>query len=168
LNVYLVNNLGATTAMVGWVTAASSLMALLTQSWLGKWVDRRGNIWVQAVLSFIIPWIPIAWMVATAAWQVIIINGIAGILWTGYTLASFNLLLEMAPGEVRAEANALFQVVIVGSATVAPIVGGHLADTIGYGPMFILSAVLRLLGAGAFVWWVARPAAQRARRLGAA
>ena len=164
LNVYLVNNLGASTAMVGYVAAAASLMALVTQQWLGRWVDRRGNIWVQGVLSFIIPWIPIAWMMARAAWQVVVINGVAGILWTGYGLASFNLLLDLAPVEARAEANAIFQIVVVGSAAVAPIIGGYLADAFGYKPMFILSAVLRLLGAAAFVGWVALPAARRARR----
>lgn len=168
LNIYLVNSLGATAAMVGWVAAASSLTALLTQAWVGRWVDRRGNIWVQGFLSVIIPWIPIAWMAATAAWQVIIINAVAGVLWTGYNLANFNLLLDLAPAEARAEANALFQLVITGSATLAPIAGGWLADTVGYHPTFILSALLRLVGAAAFLWWVARPAEQRARRLTAA
>jgi len=164
LNVYLVNDLGATTAMVGWITAASSLAALLTARWLGRWVDRRGNIWVQGALSFIIPIIPLAWMVARAPWQVFFINAMAGILWTGYGLASFNLLLDMAPEKARAEANALFQLVVAGSATIAPVVGGHLADAMGYRSIFILSAVIRSLGALAFVWWVARPAARRARQ----
>ena len=132
--------------------------------WQGRWVDRKGNIWVQGVLSFIIPWIPIGWMVATAAWQVVILNGVAGILWSVYGLASFNLLLDMAPVEARAEANAIFQLVVVGSAAVAPVVGGHLADAYGYNFIFILSAILRLIGAVLFVWWVARPAYQRARR----
>jgi MFS family permease len=149
--------------MIGWVAAASSLAALLTQQWLGRWVDRKGNIWVQGFLSFIIVLIPIAWLSATALWQIIIVNAIAGVLWTGHTLASFNLLLDLAPVEARAEANALFQLVIVGSATLAPVVGGYLADAFGYSPMFILSAALRLLGAVAFVWWVARPAALRAQ-----
>ena len=167
LNVYLVNHLGATTAMVGWVAAGASLSALLSQRWLGAWVDRRGNIWAQAVMSFIIPWIPLAWMSATAAWQVIIVNGVAGILWTGYNLASFNLLLELAPEKARAEAVALFQLVIAGSATIAPIFGGQLADVYGYQPLFVISTVLRLLGAVAFVWWVARPALKRARALAA-
>jgi MFS family permease len=165
LNVYLVNNLGASTAMVGYVAAASSLAAILTQQWVGRWVDRKGNIWVQGCLSFIIAWIPIAWTSATAAWQVVLVNAVAGILWTGHGLASFNLLLDLAPMEARAEANALFQLVIVGSAAIAPVVGGHLADLFGYRPMFVLSTVLRLLGAVAFLWLVARPAAQRARRL---
>jgi hypothetical protein len=82
---------------------------------LGGWVDKRGNIWVQGALSFIIPIIPLAWMAARAPWQVIIINAIAGILWTGYSLASFNLLLDMAPENALAEANALFQLVVAGS-----------------------------------------------------
>ena len=61
-------------------------------------------------------------------------------MWTGYGLASFNLLLDIAPEKARPEANALFQLVVAGSATVAPVVGGHLADAIGYRPIFILSA----------------------------
>jgi MFS family permease len=165
LNVYLVNRLNASTAMVGYVAGAASLTAILTQQWVGRWVDRKGNIWIQGVLGFVITWIPIAWMLAGAAWQLVIINGIAGILWTGYNLASFNLLLDLAPAEGRAEASALFQLVIVGSAAVAPIVGGRLADSFGYQPMFFVSTVLRLIGAVAFVWWVARPDARRAGRL---
>ena len=165
LNVYLVNDLGANTAMVGWITAASSLAALLTARWLGRWVDKKGNIWVQGTLSFIIPIIPLAWMVASAPWQVIIINAIAGILWTGHSLASFNLLLDMAPEKARAEAMALFQLVVAGSATIAPLVGGHLADAVGYRLIFILSAGIRILGALAFVWWVAKPAARRTQQV---
>jgi MFS family permease len=164
LNVYLVNDLGANTAMVGWITAASSLAALLTARWLGRWVDKKGNLWVQGTLSFIIPIIPLAWMAARAPWQVLIINFIAGILWTGHSLASFNLLLDMAPEQARAEATALFQLVIAGSAVVAPLVGGHLADGFGYKPIFVLSSALRIVGAAAFVLWVARPAAQRVRQ----
>ncbi len=165
LNVYLVNQLGASTAMVGYVAAAGSLTALLTQRWIGAWVDRRGNIFVQGLLSFIIPILPLGWMVATAPWQVVIVNAVAGIFWAAYNLASFNLLLELAPAEARAEAVALFQLVIAGSATLAPIVGGQMADAFGYKPMFILSAALRFVGAITFVWWVARPAARRARAL---
>jgi len=168
LNVYLVTHLGGTTAMVGWVAAAASLTTLLTQRWVGVWVDRRGNIWVQGLLSFIIPLVPILWMMATAAWQVVILNGVAGLLWAGYNLAAFNLMLDLAPSKVRAEAVALFQVVIAGSATLAPIIGGQLADAYGYQPLFIISALLRLLGAITFVWWVAWPALKRARLLAAA
>jgi len=151
--------------MVGWVNAAAGLSALLTQRWLGRWVDRRGNVWVQGVLSFILTGIPLAWMVAAAPWQVLIINAIAGILWTSYGLASFNLLLELAPEQARPEANALYQLVVAGSAVIAPMTAGYVADAFGYRPIFALSAAVRIVGAVGFVLWVARPATQRARKL---
>jgi MFS family permease len=161
LNIYLVNDLGGDTAMVGWVTAASGLTTILTLRPLGRLVDRKGNVWVQGVFSFIIPLIPIAWMLARAPWQVLIINGVSGILWAAYGLANFNLLLDLAPEPARAEATALFQFVVAGSAVIAPIIGGHVADAFGYQPVFIMSFTIRLLGALAFVWWVARPVGRR-------
>jgi len=163
LNIYLVSTLGADTAMVGWVAAAGSLAALLAQRRLGAWIDRRGNLWVQGVLSFVIVSLPLGWLAATAPWQVILVNAFGGVLWAGYNLASFNLLLELAPEKARAEAVALFQIVIAACATLVPILGGHLADLLGYRPLMAISAGLRLVAALAFVWWVARPAARRAR-----
>jgi len=167
LNIYLANDLGASTATIGWVTAASGLSVILTQRWLGLWVDRRGNIWVQGVLSFIIPAIPLAWMAATSAWQLVFVNAIAGVLWAGYGIANFNLLLDLSPSHARAEATALFQLVVLGSATVAPLVGGRLADAFGYPVLFLLSAGLRIAGAIAFLLWVARPALRRGPRIAA-
>jgi MFS family permease len=165
MNVYLVRELGANTAMVGWITAAGSLTSILTLRWLGRLVDRKGNTWMQGLMSFIIPLTPLAWMVARAPWQVMIINGIAGILWTAYSLASFNLLLELAPEEARPEATALFQLVVAGSAVIAPLVGGYLADAVGFRPILAISGAVRMVGALTFFWWVARPAARRAGRL---
>jgi MFS family permease len=63
--------------------------------------------------------------------------------------------------EARAESYALFQIVIAASATVAPLLGGRLADAFGFPPIFILSCMLRFVGAGVFLWWVARPALRR-------
>ncbi len=163
LNLYLVKTLGADTAMVGWVAAAASLAALLTQRRLGAWIDRRGNLWVQGALSFVIVSLPLAWLSSTAPWHIVIVNAIGGVMWAGYNLASFNLLLELAPEKARAEAVALFQIVIAACATLVPILGGHLADLFGYRPLMAISAGLRLLAALAFVWWVARPAARRAK-----
>jgi MFS family permease len=165
MNVSLVHDLGADTAMVGWITAAASLTSILTLRWLGRLVDRKGNTWVQGLMSFIIPLTPLAWMAARAPWQMIFINGIGGILWTAYNLASFNLLLELAPEEARPEATALFQLVVAGSAVVAPLVGGYLADAVGYRPILAISGAIRMVGALTFILWVARPALQRAQRL---
>jgi len=164
LNIYMVSDMGATLTMVGWVNAAASFTAIFTQRWLGRLVDRRGNTWMQGTLSFVIVLIPLAWLVARSPWQLVVINAVAGILWTGHGLASFNLLLDLAPESARAEATALYQLVIAASGVIAPMAGGYLADAFGFKSMFALSAILRILGALMFLIWVAKPPARRLLR----
>jgi MFS family permease len=166
-NVYLVSKLGANTTMVGLLASVTTVFALITQGRWGRLADRRGNLWIMGVTGLLIPFLPLMWAIVAAPWQVIFINLGAGILWTGYNLASFNLLLEMAPHDARADAAALFQFVVVGAAILGPLAGGYLADAIGYQPVFLLSAAWRWLGIFAFLWLAARPAA-RARKLAAA
>lgn len=156
-NVYLVGPLGASTTMVGLVNAAMPLAALISQRWLGRLIDRRGNVWVQAICVLPIPLFPLMWMFVTAPWQVILINLPAGLFWTGFNLTTFNLLLELAPAEARADSAALYQFMVVGAAVIGPLIGGYLADLYGFRAAFGISAFGRLLGALAFLWWVARP-----------
>ncbi len=156
-NVYLAGPLGASTTMVGFVNAAMPFAALLSQRWLGQMIDRRGNAWVLAVCVLPIPLFPLMWMLVTQPWQVILINLPAGVFWTGFNLAVFNLLLELAPAEARADATALYQFMVVGATVFGPLIGGMLADSYGYPAAFGVSAAGRLLGALAFLWWVARP-----------
>jgi|BarGraNGADG00212_2_1021979.scaffolds.fasta_scaffold19562_3 MFS family permease len=166
-NVYLVSKLGANTTMVGLLTSVTSVFALIAQPWLGRLTDRRGNMWMLGVTGLLIPFLPLAWAVVGAPWQVIFINIGAGILWTGYNLANFNLLLEMAPNEARADAAAFYQFVVAGAAIIGPLLGGYLADAAGFKLIFVLSAAWRWLGVFAFLWLAARPVA-RARKQAAA
>ena len=94
---------------------------------------------------------------------VIFINIPAGIFWTGFNLAGFNLLLELAPAEARADSVALYQFMVAGAMVVGPLLGGYLADAYGFNATFGVSALGRLLGALAFLWWVARPVARQRR-----
>ena len=90
-NVYLVSKLGANTTMVGLLASVTSVFALISQPWWGRVTDRRGNLWILGVTGLLIPFLPLAWAVVDAPWQVVFINIGAGILWTGYNLANFNL-----------------------------------------------------------------------------
>jgi MFS family permease len=162
-NVYLAGPLAASTTTVGLVNAAMPLAALVSQRWLGRLIDRRGNVWVQALCVLPIPLFPLMWIFVTEPWQVILINLPAGIFWTGFNLTTFNLLLELAPAEARADATAFYQFMVIGAAVLGPLIGGYLADLYGFKAAFGVSAAGRLLGALAFLWWVARPALRRAR-----
>lgn len=145
-NVYLVAELDATTAMVGLVASVSSLTAIFGQQAFGRWLDRKGALWVIMVSGLFIPALPLAWMFITEPWHVGIINTFGGFLWAGYNLANFNLLLELTPDEQRPRAVALFQMAVFSSSVIGPVLGGILADVFSYQLIFFLSGAGRLLG----------------------
>ncbi|MCA9970563.1 MAG: MFS transporter, partial [Anaerolineales bacterium] len=156
-NVYLVNELAATTTTVGLLAAVSSLTALAGQRLFGRMMDRRSAFWVMQLSGFLIPLAPFAWMFVTAPWQVGLINTFAGFLWAGYNLASFSLLLTLTPDAQRPRAVALYQTAVFASAVLGPILGGYLADAVSYRLIFGLSGAGRLLGMLLFVWLTVRP-----------
>ena len=146
-NVYLVNGLGATATAVGVLASVASLTALFGQRFFASVIDRRGPYWVQGMTSLFIPLAPLAWMLVTAPWQVAIINAFVGFAWAGYNLANFNVLLELAPLDQRARSVALYQLAVFGSAVAGPLLGGFLADRVGYQLIFLLSGIGRFAGA---------------------
>lgn len=145
-NVYLVTQLGANAGVVGIVTSLSSFAALGGQLFFGKVLDRRGSVFLQLVTGFPISLLPVMWIFYTAPWQVGINNLFGGFLWAGFNLANFNLLLQVTPDVGRARAVALYQTGVFASAFVGPLLGGYLADTVGFQSIFLLSGVGRLTG----------------------
>lgn len=157
-NVYLVTSLNGTVFIVGLLAAVSSLFDLGGQHIFGRLVDRKGTLWVQMLAGLLIPVLPLAWAVVTAPWQVAFINAFGGLIWAGYNLSNFNLLLEMTPDEQRPRAVALYQTAVFGSAVIGPLAGGYLADAAGFRLVFVLSAVGRVLAMAVFFWLTVRPA----------
>jgi MFS family permease len=155
-NVYLVEALGATTAVVGLVASVSSLTALAGQRFWGPWLDKKDAFWVQMVTGFLIPFLPFGWLFITSPWHVGVINLFGGFLWAGYNLANFNLLLVLTPDEQRSRAVALFQTAVFFSAVVGPILGGYLADAVSFNLIFVLSFAGRMVGAIIFAVFVVR------------
>ncbi len=66
-NVYLVENLHASTAMVGFINAIISLTGLVGVVYFGRMMDRRGTKWVMVVSGLLIPLLPAAWLLVTGA-----------------------------------------------------------------------------------------------------
>jgi len=156
-NVYLVSAFQVTPLTIGILAAIFTFSSLIGQRVFSRLVDRKGSFWVQAVTGMLIPLSPLAWALISAPWQVGIINSFAGFLWAGYALSNFNLLLELTPDEQRPRAVALFQAAVLGSAIVGPLIGGFLADAVGFQFIFGLSSAGRFLGTGLFLWLTIRP-----------
>lgn len=156
-NVYLVSEFQATTLTIGILAGIASLSALVGQRVFGRLLEQRGAFWVQIACGLLIPLAPLSWAFISAPWQVGIINLCTGFLWAGYNLANFNLLLQLTPDEQRPRAVALYQTAVFSSAVVGPLLGGYLADTIGFKFIFVISAAGRYLGMALFLWLTIRP-----------
>jgi MFS family permease len=160
-NVYIVTDLGGNTAIVGVAAAMAGGASLLGQYVFGGLLDRRGSVLIQRATGLIIPILPALWVIVTEPYQIYLIEAVAGFLWAGYNLASFNLLLELSPDADRQSAVALYQTVVFAAAVLGPLAGGYLSEAFGYRLVFATSAAVRFLGIGLFIWLVPRPGTRR-------
>ena len=146
-NVYMVQNLNFTAAMVGITAVATSITKIFVQKKIGELSDRWGSGNVQMVSMFLIPILPIAWVFATQLWHVVAINILGGVLWGAFELVSFNFLLQFTPDDLRARYSAIFQIIITLSLAGGAILGSSIILWWGYTGIFLVSAAGRLLGA---------------------
>ena len=150
-NVYMVQDLKFTAAMVGITAVSGSVSKLFIQKKVGELADRFGPGKVQMITMFLIPILPISWMFVTQLWHIVILNLIGGVLWGAFELVAFNFLLQLTPGAQRARYSAIFQIIV----TVALAGGAALGSSIilwwGYKGIFLFSAVGRVLAALLFL-----------------
>ena len=157
-SVYLVRQLGAGVGTVGLLAGVNTLCGLIGSGLFSRVMDRLGALKTQALTGLFIPVIPTAWIWVTAPGQVGVLEGYAGLVWAGYNLANFALLLELTPASHRPQAVALYQTVVFTSAVVGPLLGGWLADTFGFHVIFGASGAGRLIGILLYVWLAVWPA----------
>ncbi len=156
-NVYLVQNLNASAAMVGFLSIVASLAGLPAQRIFGQLSDRLGPRKILLLSGFLIPSLPFSWFFVKAAWHVIPINILSGILWAGYNLAAFNFALSLYPPEQRARYSALLQISIAVSSALGALIGGQIAIRWGIPVLFLLSGAGRLAAAAVFSRFVSQP-----------
>ncbi len=147
LNIYLMTGLRATALGVGVLAAIGLFSGFAASHLVADVVRYRGALGTMRLVSLLIPFLPWAWMLVTAAWQVALVNMLSGVLWAAYSLAALRLLVALAPDAARSRAVTWYQVVIFASAGVGSLIGGVLADQVGFRPVFLLSGAGRLLAA---------------------
>ncbi|NOZ29119.1 MAG: MFS transporter [Chloroflexi bacterium] len=155
LNVYLVVGLNATALGVGILAAVGLLFGFASSHVIAEAVRYRGPVWVMRLFGLLIPLVPWAWTMATATWQIGILNAVSGILWAGYNLAAFRALMRLTPGSARPQAAILYQIWIFLSACIGALIGGMLVEQMGFRSIFLVSGAGRLL-ATALLWMLIR------------
>jgi MFS family permease len=154
--IYYLRHLGANNAWVGTLTSISTISVMagyyLWQRVIRRWGESRTlkvTVPAGALYPLIAGLTPVLWPLLIAA----LFNGLIA---PGINLSHFNILLKACPSERRATYLSLYTVTMNAGAFVCPMLGVALADRIGFPPVFLIGAGLRLLGAFLFTLWPVR------------
>lgn len=150
-NVYMVQNLKFTAAMVGLAAVSTNVSKIFIQRKVGELSDRWGPGKVQMVCMFLIPILPLIWIFVTRLWHVVVLNILAGVLWGAFELVSFNFLLQLTPDLQRARYSAIFQIVVTVALGAGAVLGSSIILWLGYTWLFLVSAIGRIVAALFFV-----------------
>jgi MFS family permease len=153
-SVYMVRNLSATPFMIGFLATMFGIGNILGMRMWGRLNDHKGAAWVMRTSGLLIPLVPCIWAIVPSIGWLIPEEALSGFLWAGYTLASFNLLLSLAPETQRGRFVAIYQLVVSVAAFIGPLLGSYLADSLGIRSVFWISAAGRLIASLLFFFTV--------------
>jgi len=152
ITVYLLRNLDFSYKTYMLIIMTGSFISLIFLELWGKIADKYGNYKVIALTSFLIPTIPILWIISESPIYLVLIPSlIGGITWAGFNLASGNFIYDNISQERRGIAvsyyNMLMGIGIFLGAGLGAILIKYI-DTTSIQPIiviFIISSVIRAL-----------------------
>lgn len=153
-SVYIVHNLAASPTQIGLLAAINSIMNIVGQQVWGRLNDRKGAAWVMGATGLMIPLVPALYAVVPGVWHLVAVEALSGFAWAGYALASFNLMLGLAPAEQRARFSAVYQSGVFFASFIGPLLGMVLVSVYDIRLLFWLSAIGRLVASALFMFTV--------------
>ncbi|RPI21754.1 MAG: MFS transporter [Acidobacteria bacterium] len=145
-NIYLVEETTGDEASVGYLAAIGSVIGLVSQQYWGQVNDRLGARRTLLITGVVIPFITFGWLFVRSPWHVVPINLASGLVWPGFNLATFTLVLEATPEERRPRYVALLNTLTGIGSAVGATVGGWMIEAYGYHSVFLASGLLRIVG----------------------
>jgi MFS family permease len=150
-SVYMAQELKFSAAMIGMTSITPGITKILTQRKAGELTDRFGARNIQAVLMFLIPILPLAWVFTRSYVGVLVIQSFAGILWGTFELVSFNVLLGILPQNLQARYSAIYQIIVALAFSGGAVTGSAILSLWDYHGVFITSTIGRYIAAAVFV-----------------
>jgi MFS family permease len=151
--IYLVREMGASPFWVGITAAASPLSALVSQPFVGRLADTWGPKRLLIAGNLLIILLPFLWLGASEPWHVAMINLIGGGAWAASLMATFNMLLAISPEGQVPRYTAVQQGGLLMASFVGPLIGGAIVPLAGFGAVFLVSGLGRILATALqFAW----------------
>ena len=100
--VYMLRDLGLSYFEFTLLSGTSVFVQFLSLRTWGRVADVYGNRLILLVTSISLPILPVLWLASDDFRYLIAIQGVSGLIWSGFTLCAGNLLYEIVPTTRRA------------------------------------------------------------------
>lgn len=150
--IYLLSDLQFNYLAFALVTSSEFIAKILTVTFWGKYADRVGNLKVLGIVSFMIPVVPLFWLVSPPiAICLVLVQLFSGVAWAGFDLCSANFIYQNAPAKKRLGYIVYHKALSTLAKALGALAGAYLIYFIhpifGYKTLglFLLSGILRFV-----------------------
>lgn len=149
LSLYLQQDLGvkgdhAIGVWGGFIFAANFVTSFFFQPFWGKISDRYGRKMMLLRSGFGMAFVMVLMGFATAPWQLLLLRMLNGVI-SGYSPAAVALISSTAPKEKTGFAMGTLQSGATAGSILGPLIGGVMADSFGFRPIFYITGALLFL-----------------------
>jgi MFS family permease len=131
------------------ICSASNMSNLLFLPFWGRRADSAGNLKIIKIVSVLMPFVPLLWLVSSNVFWLIAANVFSGFVWSGFGLAGVNFAYDASKPENRTKQLAIFGAIDGVACCLGALLGGyiapHLPEIFGYQlrTLFTISGVMR-------------------------
>jgi len=151
--VYMFKDLKMDYFTFGLLSAIVTLSQLVSMEYWGRLGDKFGNKKILTVTGFLVPSLPLLWLVSQNTFFLALIQILSGFSWGGFNLAAFNYILDSSNQKNRTRYIANYNFINNFGVFLGASIGGLLANYFerssflwfyGLQIIFLISGVLRL------------------------
>jgi MFS family permease len=148
-SVYMLRDLKLNYLTFAIINASSAVSTLVFLPFWGRRADRAGNLKIIRITGYLLPVIPLLWLLSANPAYLIGANIFSGFIWSGFDLSCTNFLYDASTPEARTKQIAMFNCIVNVTLSLGALAGGyiapHLPSMLGYQlrTLFTLSGVLR-------------------------
>lgn len=111
-------------------TGTAIVVQFLTLNQWGRISDSFGNRRILAATGVMIPIMPLAWMLSTNYWYILMVQALSGLAWAGFTLSASNFLYDLINRDKRAAYLAFHNVLAATGIFAGAMLGGYLGTVL--------------------------------------
>ena len=138
-------DLGGTRQQVGFVMGAFAIGLLSSRVWLGQVADQKGRKVVILIGTFVGAIAPLGYLSVHNIPALMAIRAFHGISVAAFTTGYSALVVDLAPIKQRGELIGYMSLAVPIGMALGPALGGYLAESAGYVPLFVTTGGLGLM-----------------------